>query len=234
MLSILSPTSGKSFIEPGAQRVGTGTALALAMTVTAIGAAKVDMSSTQVLDIFESFLAITAQYASADVTASVLRHPTPGVHLDWEWHGRGGHVIGVALGLGASFAVGSAVFGAIDSFPEVLAPFRGVLEQFAKLFIGIEPWVVYDAIKNPAHEGNRVNVLVEQTLRNALGSAAAAALEPVVGAVLTSTMGSSGGFWKAVSDQLTTIFGYTTVLMAGWGDWGMDGLSDAELRKMDV
>lgn len=225
-MPILAMQSGQSFLTTG-QRVAAGVGLAVGTLGTAAVAARLGATP----DAVSLFAVVTAECAIADVGATLIRHP--GAELDWEFRGRGGHVIAVALGLGMTFGLFSgAIHSVVQAVPEAAAAFRGNIEIFAKLFLGIEPWVVYDALTNPAHEGRRLQVLRDETIKNVAGSATATVIEPVAGGFLSATLGKLGALWRGLSDQLTTVVGYLTVLMAGWRDYGSQGLSAAEAERV--
>ncbi len=227
-MGILAPVAGRSFLE-GPQKLAATALVGAGTVATAILAARTGLATPNG---FTSFVVVGAQCALADIIATKIRHPSAA--LDWEFRGRGGHVLAVAAGLGLTFGPAAAlVQGIADSIAVITTTSRENLGMFAKLWLGIEPWVAYDAMTSPAHEGKRGRVLVEESIKNAAGSTAATVFEPAVGALIASKLSRLGFIWKALSDQGTTVGGYLAVLTAGWQDFGKKGLSSAETARAE-
>ena len=203
---------------------------AVVLTMATSGAAALTAYVGPDGSLLGKFVAVTATCATADVLATGLRHPQGVPNLAWhEFFGRGGHVGAVGVGLGATFGLLS---GAFDVFPlpPSLEPHRANIKNLILLVAGILPWVLYDAAKNPAHEGHRGETAVRESIKTVAGSALATALEPLVGQILANVSDSAA--WYGISTLLTTVAGYWLVLVAGWQDIGRLGLSEAEVAQI--
>ena len=210
-------------------------ALALPAVATAAAAATAAGVAT-------TFVTLLGKFAIADVVATKIRHPLAA--LQWKFFGRGGHVPNVAKGLGAVWAIHK---GLEIMFPTVAA-FSQAAENYAlsfhsranlllagKLYLGIIPWVAYDAATNPAHEGHRWEVFKAESLKTLVGSGCCAVVEPAMIDGATALVGPYGSSLVAnLVHDAVNVGAYIAVLSTGWRDHGIVGLSEEEKAENGI